>query len=181
MPISQVFLGQLVVEQVQADEHPFPVREITNDPAHRWRQDFGEGGGGQDLVLLGQLGVFKHVNHLQRIDPQKLGLEDVAQGLEGPHRVGRVARHVELEDVGLTGSHGSEAAEAAKRWGRRGLGSCRSIKRHRTAVHLTEVGHHIKEGKPVVLQEVVLISLQLELRGEPINQIHVNLYSFGDR
>ena len=117
MAISQVFLGQLVVEQVQADQHPFPVRKITNDPAHRWGQDFGEGGGGQDLVLLGELGVFEHVNHLQRIDTQKLGFEDVAQGLEGPHRVGRVARHVELEDVRLAGSHGSESAESANGMG----------------------------------------------------------------
>ena len=43
------------------------------------------------------------------------------------------------------------------------------------------MGHHIKQGESVVLEEVVLVPLQLELLPESVNQIDVNFHHLVNR
>ena len=61
-----------------------------------------------------------------------------------------------------------------------GQTSQRRIGWNGAAVHLAEMGHHIEQSQPIILEEIVLVPFQLELLGEAINEIHVNLNSFSN-
>ena len=84
-------------DQIHPHQNPLGVGEVADDLAYRWREFTHQGGDGQNLVVLGQMGRLHQVNHLNLVAPFQVLFTEALEVGKRRQRSGRLPRYVESQ------------------------------------------------------------------------------------